>query len=1023
MSDRTTQPDPERELQELRKSNELLISELSDLKQQQKQLQMLASFPRMNPNPVMEIGMDGSLKYLNPAALKLFPDLEAKGVLHPFLLNFDHIVESLRKDHTASPVTEAQVGDSWYYCVSSIVPGGDSVRIYAVDISKRRRAEEELKKSEAIYRAIGESIDFGIWICEPDGRNIYASDSFLELVGITQEQCSNFGWGDVLHPDEAEATIAAWKECVKTGGRWEREHRFRGADGQWYPILARGEPVRDDQGEITCWAGINLDMRSIKRVENELHHLNEELESRVMERTAALLQTTEKLQKEIADRTLAQERVARLNRLYTLRSRVNEAIVRTHETDELYRKVCRVIVEQGLFKMAWVGMADPETREVKPAAQWGDTGGYLNTIRIIAADLPEGRGPTGRAIYELRTVICSDISNDPVMLHWRDKALAHGFLSSAAIPLRTGSVVVGALSVYAGEPQFFSDEEIYLLESLAEDISYAADAIAGEKKRLQAEAELLRSASEIENLYNSAPCGYHSLDKDGVIIRINDTELEWMGFTREEVIGKKRLTDFFTSEDKLRFSREFPEFMKTGTVRNVEFGLLRRDGTMIPILLNSTAIYDKAGSFVMDSATLFDITDRKTREKHTMAMNDLLKLFSSAQTKKEYLDQLISLLGRWSDCRCIGIRLTDHSGHIVYGSSAGFDPEFLKCEDHLSLEDPECICHRVISDIREPAESDYVTPHGSFICNDVPEIFAPGTPGTSISYRKTCLLYQHLSTGIIPIRYKGEVLGAVHLADTRKAMIPASLIEFIESMTPVIGEALYRFNIEEALVASSRKFRDLSKHLLGAREDERIRIGREIHDELGQILTAADIELGRALKKCGSDGPLAQKLSEVSELIDVALEDVQRICSELRPRVLDHLGLVAALQWQAAEFSKRSGIRCSLDLPQHEVSLSGEISTALFRIFQEALTNVARHSGADEVSSRLIAGGTISLEIRDNGKGISEAEMARTDSYGIIGIRERAHLLGGTVDIRGSAGKGTTVTVKIPVDVQEESDA
>ncbi|TAN39282.1 MAG: PAS domain S-box protein [Nitrospirae bacterium] len=1022
MSDRTTRPDPERELQELRRSNELLISELSDLKQQQKQLQMLASFPRMNPNPVMEIGMDGSLKYLNPATLKLFPDLEAKGVLHPFLLNFDHIVESLRKDHTASPVTEVQVGDSWYYCISSIVPGGDSVRIYAVDISKRRRAEEELKKSEAIYRAIGESIDFGIWICEPDGRNIYASDSFLELVGITQEQCSNFGWGDVLHPDEAEATIAAWKECVKTGGRWDREHRFRGADGQWYPILARGEPVRDDQGEITCWAGINLDMRSIKRVENELHHLNEELESRVMERTADLLKIAEKLKEEIAERTLAQERVARLNRLYTLRSRVNEAIVRIHDTTELYRKVCRIVVEQGLFKMAWIGIADPETREVKPSAQWGDDNGYLDTIRIIAADVPEGRGPTGRAVYELRSVICRDIANDPVMLHWRDRALAHGFLSSAAIPLRAGSVVVGALTVYAGEPQFFSDEEIYLLESLTEDISHATDALDNEKRRKQAETDLIRSARQIEELYNSAPCGYHSLDKDGVIIRINDTELGWTGYTREEVVGKKRFTDFLTSDGIQRFNREFPEFIKKGQVSNIEADIRLRDGSTIPILLSSTAIYDETGSFVMDSATLYDITDRKIREKHIMSMNDLLKLFSSAQTKKQYLDQLIALLGRWSECRCIGVRLTDHGGNIVYGSSTGFTPEFLKCEDNLSLENPECICHRVIGDIREPAESAFVTPYGSFVCNDLPEIFATGASGGDISYRKTCLLHNHLSQGIIPIRYKGEILGALHLADNRRSMLPATLVEFIESMTPVIGEALYRFNIEEALLVSSRKFRDLSKHLLDAREDERIRIGREIHDELGQILTAADIELGRAIKKSGPDDPLAQKLSEVSELIDVALEDVQRICSELRPRVLDHLGLTAALEWQAEEFSNRSGIRCSLDLPP-QINLSGEISTALFRIFQEVLTNVARHSGANEVSARLIADGTVSFEIRDNGRGISEAEIAHHDSYGIIGIKERAFQLGGTVDISGSKGKGTTVTVKIPLDIQEGNDA
>ena len=132
------------------------------------------------------------------------------------------------------------------------------------------RAEEALRNSERQYRAIGELIDYGVWVCAPDGRNIYASESFLKLVGLTQQQCSDFGWGEVLHPDDAERTIAAWKECVRTGRNWDIEHRFRGADGQWHPILARGVPIRDDRGQITCWAGINLDISNLKQTEQAL---------------------------------------------------------------------------------------------------------------------------------------------------------------------------------------------------------------------------------------------------------------------------------------------------------------------------------------------------------------------------------------------------------------------------------------------------------------------------------------------------------------------------------------------------------------------------------------------------------------------------------------------------------------------------------------------------------------------------------------------------------------------------------
>ncbi len=146
------------------------------------------------------------------------------------------------------------------------------------DITDRKQAEEAVRQSERLYRAIGESIDYGVWVCDPDGRNSYASESFLELVGVTQQQCSDFGWGDVLHPDDADRTLAAWKECVRTEGTWDIEHRYRGVDGQWHPILARGVPVKDENGKVVCWAGINLDISRLKQAEAALRASEERFE-------------------------------------------------------------------------------------------------------------------------------------------------------------------------------------------------------------------------------------------------------------------------------------------------------------------------------------------------------------------------------------------------------------------------------------------------------------------------------------------------------------------------------------------------------------------------------------------------------------------------------------------------------------------------------------------------------------------------------------------------------------------------
>ncbi len=139
-----------------------------------------------------------------------------------------------------------------------------------IDITPQKLAEQALRESEKIYRAIGESIDYGVWLTDAQGRNTYASDSFLKLTGLTQAQCSGSGWGEMLHSDDVQATMAAWQDCASKGEIWYREHRMLGADGAYHPILAQGVPIRRDDGSIYAWAGINLDISRMKRTEDAL---------------------------------------------------------------------------------------------------------------------------------------------------------------------------------------------------------------------------------------------------------------------------------------------------------------------------------------------------------------------------------------------------------------------------------------------------------------------------------------------------------------------------------------------------------------------------------------------------------------------------------------------------------------------------------------------------------------------------------------------------------------------------------
>ncbi|HEY4973340.1 MAG TPA: PAS domain-containing protein, partial [Steroidobacteraceae bacterium] len=139
-----------------------------------------------------------------------------------------------------------------------------------IDVTAQKLAEQALSNSERLYRAIGESIDYGVWVCDVEGRNTYSSEPFLRLLGLTQEQCSGVGWVERLHPADAAATMEAWRECVRSGGNWYRDHRFRGADGEYHAVLAKGVPIRDENGRISGWAGINLDISRLKHTENAL---------------------------------------------------------------------------------------------------------------------------------------------------------------------------------------------------------------------------------------------------------------------------------------------------------------------------------------------------------------------------------------------------------------------------------------------------------------------------------------------------------------------------------------------------------------------------------------------------------------------------------------------------------------------------------------------------------------------------------------------------------------------------------
>ncbi|MEC5163726.1 PAS domain-containing sensor histidine kinase [Janthinobacterium sp. CG_S6] len=237
----------------------------------------------------------------------------------------------------------------------------------------------------------------------------------------------------------------------------------------------------------------------------------------------------------------------------------------------------------------------------------------------------------------------------------------------------------------------------------------------------------------------------------------------------------------------------------------------------------------------------------------------------------------------------------------------------------------------------------------------------------------------------------------------------ADAVQWEGIMTNITESRLEQLEVQR----SRARLAELSAHADRVKEQERTRIAREIHDDLGGNLTAIKMALAMLAKRLPGDPDLAAKAAYLDQLVDRSIDAVHRISLDLRPSMLD-LGIVAALEWQSKEFETQAGLPCHFASNQKEIELDLDQATALFRIFQEALTNIAKHANASRVTVRLARlRHHISLKITDNGGGIWQADRAKPKSFGIRGMAERANALGGTLTLSHAAGGGTVVAIKI----------
>jgi PAS domain S-box-containing protein len=394
-----------------------------------------------------------------------------------------------------------------------------------------------------------------------------------------------------------------------------------------------------------------------------------------------------------------------------------------------------------------------------------------------------------------------------------------------------------------------------------------------------------------------------------------------------------------------------------------------------------------------------DVTAQTIERRLKSAEHHVLEMIASGAALCAALEAIVLAIEDYSP-PCIGsILLLDPDGvHVRHGAAPHLSKDYWQAIDGAVIGAREGSC-------------------GAAAFLKVP-VFASDIETDPIweHYRDVARSHGLRACWSVPILATDErVLGTfAFYYHTPRAPTPEDL-EVTARASRLAGIAIERRELEQ-------KLRDLSAHMEAALEEERTGIAREIHDDLGQSLTALKMDIAWIVRRTGPGSPplahqaLLERLAAMSELTDGVIQRVRRISAELRPGVLDDLGLIAAIEWQAGEFEERTGTPCVVRSNATDAVIAGPLSTAVFRIFQEALTNVTRHAQAEHVEVLVQVDGTaISLKVRDDGVGITPEAAHSPKSLGLLGIRERAHRFGGSVSVAPASPRGTLVALTIPL--------
>lgn len=1025
----------------------------------------------------------GRLTFVNPVAMRLMKYSEQELLNRRFvdLIRPDHqaaaerfygrqFVRQTPSTYHEFPALAKDGSEVWIgQNVQILLEDGKAIGFQAVarDITERKRVQAALSASEERFRSLVSNLPGAVYrcACDPDWTMEFLSDPIKHLCGYPASDflANNIRtYASVIYPDDLQMVERIVLGAVAQRRPFSIEYRLLHKDGSIRWVYEKGQGIFAADGQVLWLDGVIFDITDRKRAEEALLESEERSRSIVQSTSDAIILMDS--EGNVAFWNNGAETIFG----YTADEMVGQPVTRI--IPERFREAHqrgvqrvaaagRLTMQATMFELVGLRKDGREFPLEFSLAAWTARSrlfitGIIRDIseRVKAEEaLRASEGRYRRLIESLPAAVYTCDAQGYITLYNQAAVMLWGREPELGKDLWCGSWRIyqtdgtslpldqcpTAVAMREGRP--IREVEIMIerpdgtrrhVLPRPDPVCNASGVVIGSvnmlvdiTERKQAEEERQKLAEEKLLLLDSTGDGIYGIDPEGRCTFINKAGAKMLGYEPAEVMGKNMHRLIHHS---LPDHSPYPitqchiyEVLHSGRGCHIDDEVLwRKDGTAFPADYSSFPVFeqDRITGVVV---AFIDITVRKRLEQERSQRTLRLIKQQSALTglTRSRVFQSSELMHTLQRITKMAARTLDIERVSLWRYSE--DRKAIHCIDRYELTHDRHAQGLTIPVGSRPEYFQALRTSQMIAIDDVrldertARFYAGDLAGEGITSRMD-----------VPLYLFGQLMGVIcheHIGPAREWMEDEWMFAVaVSNVVALAYEEDERKRAETQLQQSQERLRSLTGRLESIQEEERIRIAREVHDELGQALTGVKLELVFLRNHLGNVEPsILDKVESIVKLVDRTMQSVRKIATELRPVVLDQLGLIPAIEWQAREFQTRTGISCRLNIYLRTVALPIDRATGVFRIFQEILTNVVRHAQATRVEISMQEHmGHLLVRVTDNGRGITDGEVSASHSLGLIGMRERALLLGGETKIE-RLKQGTMVTVRVPLDERQ----